>query len=74
MTKSERRARNYDKICAIRENWDLFTNIFKAKSYVNNTDAELLGKILKVEFNYSNFTYWYDILVHFERLYKTMKA
>ena len=74
LNKAERRARNIDKVDAIRRNWYLFTSMEKKKSYVNDKDAELLGNILKKEFNYSNNTYWWDILVHFIRLYKTLKA
>ena len=72
LTKAERRARNIDKRHAILANWDLFTRVLSSRSFLNNPDAELLGKILKKEFNYSNFTNWYDVLAHFYRLKKTM--
>jgi hypothetical protein len=73
LDRPERQKRHFNKIDSIRSNWDLFTNILNIKNYRESKDAELLGTILKKEFNYSNFTYWVDILNHFNRLYKSMK-
>jgi hypothetical protein len=73
LNQTERQARHFAKVDAIRSNWDLFTKVLNIKHYRTNPDAELLGTILKKEFNYSTFTYWVDILNHFNRLYKSMK-